>query len=221
MRGWLARRWYDVVFWSSFYGFTFGSSLRVKGRRNVPKTGPLLLMSNHQSHFDPVLIGLASRRYLSYLARRSLFRNRYFRGLIESLNAIPIDQEGLAKRGLQDVLAALDRGLAVTIFPEGHRTFDGNLQPLMPGIALLIKRAKVPVVPVGIAGAYHAWPRQRAYPLPSPLICPATPRTIAVVIGKPIAPSRFEGLAREETLEFLSAEMARMFDEAEALRRKR
>ena len=62
MHPWLGRRWYDVVFWSSFQFFTFGNSLRVIGRRNMPESGPVVVASNHQSFYDPVLIGLASRR---------------------------------------------------------------------------------------------------------------------------------------------------------------
>ena len=109
MQPWLGRRWYDTVFWSSFLGFTFGHSLRVIGRRNMPENGPVLLLSNHQSFFDPVLFGLASRRYLSFLARETLFKNRFFKGLIESLDAIPIDNKGLGKDGLQACLNALNR----------------------------------------------------------------------------------------------------------------
>ncbi|HEY8505260.1 MAG TPA: lysophospholipid acyltransferase family protein, partial [Gemmataceae bacterium] len=174
MSGWLARRWYDLAYWPCFLATIFGFSLRVAGRRNMPAAGPVLVLSNHQSHLDPVLLGVASPRRLASLARRTLFRNRFFAALIRSLGAFPIDQEGVGKEGIKTVLDLLASGRAVVVYPEGHRTPDGRLQPLLPGISLILRRARVPVVPCGIAGAYHAWPRSRNYPVPSPLFCPAS-----------------------------------------------
>ncbi len=74
----------------------------------MPTNGPLLILANHQSMFDPVLVGLASRRYLSYLARKNLFEQPVLAPLIRSLNAIPIDR-GLGKDGIQAVLDALGK----------------------------------------------------------------------------------------------------------------
>ena len=79
---------YDFTFWSSFTFFTFGFSLRRAGWANVPRTGPVLLVSNHQSMFDPVLVGLSSRRYLSYLARSNLFTQPVLAPLIRALNLL-------------------------------------------------------------------------------------------------------------------------------------
>ena len=67
------RLFYDFVYWSAFTFFGFGFSYRRSGWANMPAAGPVLVVSNHQSMFDPVLIGLASRRYLSFLARKNLF----------------------------------------------------------------------------------------------------------------------------------------------------
>ena len=107
--GLIGRLWYDTVYWSSFTFFSFGFSYRRSGWGNVPKSGPVLVVSNHQSMFDPVLVGLASRRYLSYLARKNLFDQPVLAPLIRSLNAIPIDR-GLGKDGIQAVLDALGQG---------------------------------------------------------------------------------------------------------------
>ena len=128
----VGRFWYDCVYWSTFTFFTFGFSLRRDGWGNVPTNGPLLVLANHQSMFDPVLVGLASRRYLSYLARKNLFEQPVLAPLIRSLNAIPIDR-GLGRDGIQAVLNALGQGQAVLIFPEGERTHNGEVQPLKPG----------------------------------------------------------------------------------------
>ena len=179
------RLWYDCVFWSSFTFFTFGFSLRREGWANMPPRGPVLLLANHQSMFDPVLVGLSSRRYLSYLARKNLFEQPVVAPLIRSLNAIPIDRE-MGKDGLQAVLDGLGRGQAVLMFPEGERTHTGEVQPLKPGASLLVKRANCPIVPVGIAGTFGAWSRHMKWPRPSPLFLPPGPGAIAKSIGKPV-----------------------------------
>lgn len=215
----LGRLWYDCVYWSSFTFFGFGFSYRRSGWGNVPARGPVLLVSNHQSMFDPVLVGLASRRYLSYLARKSLFEQPGLAPLIRSLNAIPIDR-GMGKDGIQAVLDALGQGQAVLMFPEGERTHDGSVQPLKPGVSLLIKRVSCPIVPVGIAGAFAAWNRFLTFPRPSPLLLPPRPSTLAVSVGEPIDPTRYRGKDRDAMMADLHATLVRQFGAAEKLRRK-
>ena len=97
--------------------------------------------------------------------------------LIQSLDAIPIDREGLGLSGLKETLRRVKRGELVLIFPEGTRSPDGEVAPLKPGFSALAKRAKVPLVPVGIDGAYQAWPRNQMLPWVG---------TIHVHIGEPI-----------------------------------
>jgi 1-acyl-sn-glycerol-3-phosphate acyltransferase len=213
------RLWYDCVFWSSFTFFTFGFSLRREGWNNIPRKGPLVLLSNHQSMFDPVLVGLSSRRYLSYLARKNLFEQPVLAPLIRSLNAIPIDR-GLGREGIEAVLAALGYGQAVLIFPEGERTHDGTVQPLKPGVSLVIKRVSCPIVPVGIAGCFGAWSRFRKWPKPSPLFLPPTDSTIAVSIGTPIDPARYARMKREAMMDDLFEALKAQHSAAERLRRK-
>jgi 1-acyl-sn-glycerol-3-phosphate acyltransferase len=213
------RLWYDCVFWSSFTFFTFGFSFRRAGWAHVPRSGPLLLLANHQSMFDPVMVGLSSRRYLSFLARRNLFEQPVLAPLIRSLNAIPIDRE-MGKGGIQAVLDALGRGRAVLVFPEGERTHDGRVQPLKDGVSLLIKRAQCPVLPVGIAGAFAAWSRFMTWPRPAPLALPPGPSTIAISIGAPIDPARFRGVARKAMTDDLYAALVAEHAAAERLRRK-
>src|SRR5439155_15471000 len=102
--------------------------------------------------------------------------------------------------GMKAVLDLSKRGHGTVVFPEGHRTADGNMQALLPGVLLLLKRTQAPVVPVGIAGAYDAWPRWRSYPKPAPLFLPAHRGTIAVAVGRPFDARRLAQLPREEAL---------------------
>jgi 1-acyl-sn-glycerol-3-phosphate acyltransferase len=220
MPSWFDRAFYAVCSWICQAGLTFGSSFRAKGKHHIPRTGPVLIIANHQSMLDPVLIGLAAPRMLTYLARKTLFHQPLFAWLIRMLHAVPVDQDGVAKEGMRAVLQALEAGRAVLIFPEGGRTENGKIAPLMRGIALLIERSKAPVVPVGIAGAFQALPRGRVFPRLSPLFLPAEKSAIAVSIGRLISPQELSKLSRQELLERLGAELEMVFAEAERLRRK-
>ena len=221
MRDWRSWLLYEMTYWTSMPGFTWSFGLRFEGGRHIPHNGPVLLIANHQSFLDPLLVGVAARRrQLCFLARKSLFRNRLFGGLIRGLNAVPVDQEGFAKEGLRSILDRLAAGRAVLVFPEGERTPTGAVQPLKPGIHLLIKRMAAPIVPVGIAGAFDALPRTRGWPRLSPFCLPTTGADIAVSVGAPISAERFRDVPRERVLMDLHEELKRVKERAERLRRK-
>lgn len=217
---WRLRLLYNVTRVISNTGFVLGFSHRAPYARHCPKTGPVLIIANHQSFLDPPAIGLAFQRPLIYLARKTLFKNRFFAAFIRGLSAVPIDQDGIGKEGLRTILDQLRLGKAVLVFPEGTRTPDGTLQPLRPGIHLLIKKTSAPILPVGIAGAYDAWPVWRKYPIPSPLFLPATPRTIAVHVGEPLDPAPYAAMPRDDAMAALQCELAKVHALAEKLRRK-
>jgi 1-acyl-sn-glycerol-3-phosphate acyltransferase len=205
--------WYHAL-------FTLGFSFRARGGHNMPLTGPALLLANHQSYLDPLIVGLVARRPLVYLARKTLFKNRIFAAMIRSLNAVPIDQDGIGKDGIRTILEQLHLGRAVIVFPEGERTPHGEMQPLKPGIQLLIKRTQAPIVPVGIAGAFDAWPRSRPAPMPAPLALPAGAGTIAVSMGEPIDGRHYADMPREQVLRELFDKIHAEQEHAEKLRRR-
>ena len=139
--------------------------LHLEGAENVPLRGGVLYVSNHQTHFDPVLGGiLVADRPPGYLARSTLFRSRLFAMLIRMLNAIPLHRD---KGGLGALRAAIDElnaGRCVLMFPEGTRTGDGALGRFQGGFALLAKKTGAPIVPIAVEGAYDVWPRHRKGP---------------------------------------------------------
>jgi 1-acyl-sn-glycerol-3-phosphate acyltransferase len=165
-------------------------------------------------------VGLAARRHLRYLARKTLFRHPAFKWFIEALNAVPVNQEGFARDGLQAIIDLLKHGQAVTVFPEGERTLTGKMNPFRPGIHLVLKKAECQIVPVGIAGAYAAWPRSQAYPIPAPLFLPPSASTVAVTIGQPIHSSIYKGRDRALMLADLEKRVQEVQARAELLRRK-
>lgn len=220
MPEWLKALWWEFCWFSCSNGLMVGSSLRVQGTRHVPVTGPALIIANHVSYLDPVLIGVAARRRLSYLARKTLFDNPLFAFLINSLNAVPIDQDGVGKEGIKTILSQLRAGRAVVVFPEGERTADGMLAKLKPGISLLIKRVEAPIIPVGLAGAHAAWPRGRPLPVPAPLFLPPWEGTMAVSVGRPLDGKHFAAMPREAMLDELFQELKKAQEDADKLRRK-
>jgi 1-acyl-sn-glycerol-3-phosphate acyltransferase len=220
MPPWLSALWYDFGYWTTLATMTLGFSLRIDGRRHIPRRGPALLLANHESFLDPLGVGAAVGRRIFFLARKTLFKSRLGGAYLRSVNCVPVDQEGVAKEGLRTILDLLHAGRAVLVFPEGERTWTGPMQPLKPGIHLIIKRVVAPIVPIGIAGAFEAMPRTRKWPQFSPLFWPRTGTDIAIAIGAPIPSERYQGLPREQVLEDLFRQIRAMQERARGLRRK-
>ena len=183
--------------------------LRVAGRENWPATGGGLVCSNHQSHLDPPLIGLTCDRRMNYLARDGLFRVPGLAQIITFFDSIPIDREGGGLAGLKETLKRLKAGELVLIFPEGTRSHDGEVAPLKPGFIALARRSKVPLVPVALDGAFHAWPRTSRLPRPTRL---------AVVIGPPIPPDEVAAMTDEDLLAELEQRILTCHSQARELR---
>jgi 1-acyl-sn-glycerol-3-phosphate acyltransferase len=183
--------WYELLRFFSRVSLVLLFQYRAFGTRHEPREQGLLVCSNHQSHFDPVLIGVAVKRQLNYLARETLFGFAPFRWLIRSLNAIPIDREGFGLSGLKETLKRLKRGEAVVVFPEGTRTPDGEVAPFKPGICAIARRGRAVILPVGIDGAFAAWPRGQKLPGRA---------RIHVHVGEPISPDEVRDLNDEELI---------------------
>lgn len=139
------------------------------GMDRIPSTGPVILASNHASFLDPPILGAASPRTISFLARKTLFDNPVFGFLIRKLNAFPLDREGDPRSAIRMMRAQLAEGACVVMFPEGTRTRDGRLQPLRRGIGMLSVKTGSPVLPIYIGGSFQSWPRRRKLPRPARL----------------------------------------------------
>ena len=184
--------WYRLLRRACQLAGVVAFQVRYTGRENIPAEGGVLVISNHQSHFDPPLIGLGCPRHMNYLARASLFRFAPFRWLIRSLDAVPIDREGVGLAGFKESLRRLKRGEIVVIFPEGTRSPDGQIGPFLPGFTALAVRAKAAILPAAIEGAHQAWPRHQKLPRLG---------RIRVHYGKPILPAEIAELDENELIE--------------------
>jgi 1-acyl-sn-glycerol-3-phosphate acyltransferase len=133
--------------------------LKVYGVRNIPRSGGVLIVSNHQSLLDPPLLGARLPRPMSYMAKSELFRNKAFAWLIRSLGAFPVKQGAGDVGAIKETVNRLQEGRVLNIFPEGSRTENGDVLPMQPGVGLVVRRAGVPIVPAAICGSYEAWPK--------------------------------------------------------------
>ena len=122
------------------------------------QNGPVILVMNHQSFFDPPLAGNACDRPIYFLAKKSLMKVPVLGWLLPKLNVIPVDLEGQSPGALKALIRILRGGNAALVFPEGSRTPDGSLQPALPGLGFVIAKTRAPVVPMRIFGAFDAWP---------------------------------------------------------------
>jgi 1-acyl-sn-glycerol-3-phosphate acyltransferase len=143
----------------------------------VPKTGPVILASNHASIIDPPLVGTGLERGISYLARESLFRFPGVGWVLRNWDAVPVDRDGGGAKGLKMILDRLLGGAGIILFPEGTRTLDGKLQPARSGIGLTVVKSTAPVVPVRVFGTFEAYGKDAKFPKPF---------KIAAKYGKPM-----------------------------------
>jgi len=181
--------------------FSATINVRSHGRENVPLTGPVLLVSNHQSYLDPVLCGLGLNRELDYMARESLFGNRYFRRLIESLNAFPVRRGQADVAAIKEIIHRLRAGRAVVVFPEATRTGDGLIKKIKPGFDLIARRSGGTTVPVVIEGAYEVWPRHKKLPGVG---------RIQVMYGRAITPQETKLMSREQFITCINERLRQM-----------
>lgn len=133
---------------------------RIRGLASIGPRRPVIVVANHCSNLDPMVMGVSFPWTLRYLAKTELFRAPFFGFLIRNLGAIAVEREDSQRAGavLKLLLELLAEGQSVLLFPEGHRSRDGALQPLEGGFALLALKMGVPVVPALIEGSFSALP---------------------------------------------------------------
>lgn len=142
---------------------------RVIGAENMIEEGPCIIAANHCSYLDPPLVGIACRRAIHYLARKSLLDLPLLGPILPELNVIPVDQKNADRSALMGAIRVVRQGGAVLIFPEGTRSADGELQPARPGLGMIAAKTGAPVVPVMVTGSYKAFPKGAKFPKPTPV----------------------------------------------------
>ena len=180
---------YAVLWWSRLW-----LRLRIEGAERLPATGPVLIVANHASYLDPPMIGITARRWVAFLAQAGLAKFAPARWWLAQCGVTLIDRKAPSKDAMRLVADCLRAGEAVGIFPEGTRSVDGRVAPFRTGVEFLVRRSGAPVLPVGIDGAFRAFPRTAWLP---------RPRKVVVRYGEPwpaervLAPGGVEALRAE------------------------
>jgi 1-acyl-sn-glycerol-3-phosphate acyltransferase len=186
---WRTSQWFMQIvscFWLRYRAF---------GMERLPPRSGALLLINHQSHLDPLMVGLPLGRPISYLARDSLFKVPIVGWMLRNTYVIPLNREAASTSSLREAIRRVEHGFLVGIFPEGTRSEDGKIGTLKPGVLALIRRGKVPIYPVAVAGTFQAFPRGAWF---------LRPATVRVVFGEPLDAELIEQFGRNRDAEALA-----------------
>lgn len=197
---------YRMCYWIVMLIVTLLYRLRFYGIENLPPPGAggLLVVANHQSHWDPPILGISFRtRNMASIAREGLFKVPGLRQLLFGLGSIPIKEDEGDAAAIRTAIAELKKGRLTLIFPEGTRTPDGRIKEFKRGAWVLLSRAKVDVMPAAIEGAFDSWPRWNHFPR-------LFGHRIGVAFGKPIPYDELKALGPDAGLARLQSEVERL-----------
>ena len=140
-----------------------GSKFHLRGTVNVPRTGPVLIVSNHVGAVDPAIIGAWTPRPVWFMAKAELFTGA-FAWLMRAYHAFPVVRHSPDRTALRRAFGLLKQGSAVVLFPEGHRSETARLLRAEPGAGFVARRSGAPVVPMAITGTQHVLGRHAIIP---------------------------------------------------------
>lgn len=142
---------------------------RIYGAENVPHTGPLVVVSNHASYFDPPIVSCCVRRPVAHMAKEELFHIPILKQGILLYGAYPVSRGAADRNAIRAALNCLENGWATGVFLQGTRTIDGRITDPKRGAALLAAKAKAPLLPVSLWGTEKILPTGSAIPHRVPL----------------------------------------------------
>ncbi|MFC4022926.1 lysophospholipid acyltransferase family protein [Oceanobacillus longus] len=133
--------------------------IQIIGKENIPKTGPVIICSNHISNFDPPVVGITSPRDIYFMAKGELFEKPFLGKLLLGIRAFPV-KRGLSDRNaLRKGLGILKDGNTLGLFPEGTRSKSGKLGKPLAGVGFFALRSEATIIPCAIIGPYKAFKR--------------------------------------------------------------
>lgn len=169
---------------------------RIEGAENVPQKGPLVVVSNHASYFDPPILSNCVGRPVAFMAKEELFSVPILKQSISLYGAYPVKRGASDRSAIRSALTVLNQGWAIGIFLEGTRTPDGRIYEPKLGAALIAAKAQAPLLPISLQGTQSILPEGKRLPQSVPLIV-----RIGEVIPPPVSTSKSE-------LEAVSAQCA-------------
>lgn len=171
---------YRVIRFLSRWTLRVLARVRAEGVENIPREGAFILLPNHESAMDPLLVQGFCPRAVHAMTKSTQFASPFFRWMIPRLHGFPVRRYRVDPQAVRMLLRYLERGRGVCVYPEGERTWDGELQPFRRGALKVLLRAGVPLVPVGISGMFQLWPRWAGRPRLRPRA------TVRIRYGRPL-----------------------------------
>lgn len=147
--------WLANIVVRSFFRLCY--RIRVEGVENIPARGGIIIASNHLSNLDPPLLGIVIPRYIRFMGKAELFSVKPLGRLFTTLGGFPIHRGKVDRQAIRMAIEIVDTGGCLVMFPEGHRSKDGQLGDLMPGVASIAKKSRATVIPTAIVGKYRFW----------------------------------------------------------------
>ena len=189
----------------ALFGFLFKTFLPVKyhHEERAQLDAPYMLLANHNHMFDPMLVAVPVYRYhIRFLGKKELTHNRILKFLVDQLLMIPVDRHNMDMAAVRTCLKTLKEGHVLGIFPEGTRHKKGLMEEMESGVAMMVLRSKVRMLPAYISCK------------------PALFRTVHVYYGNPISVADIakKGINKEacdEVLERIRAEYVKLASEHE------
>ncbi len=162
--------------------------LKTSGIENIPEDGPALLVCNHQSLADALVITASCRRPIRFVMYYKIFKIPVLSLVFRSMKAIPIagakEDPVVMEKAFEEVARTLQDGLLVCIFPEGAITRDGEIDRFRPGMMRILERTPVPVIPLALSGLWKSiFARNKQVSIPFARLFP----TVRVNVGNPVA----------------------------------
>jgi len=142
---------------------------QVYGAENVPQHGPLVVVSNHASDFDPPILSCCIGRPVAYMAKEELFQIPVLKQAIRLYGAYPVKRGSADRTAIRAALASLEQGWAAGVFITGTRTSDGRVIDPKLGAALIAAKAQAPLLPVSLWGTHAIFCKGSAVPRPVPV----------------------------------------------------
>lgn len=173
----------------------------IEGEENIPCNGPLVIVGNHVSQWDPLFLACSIKRSIHYMAKEELFKIPLIKQIILGLGAFPIKRGKFDRNALRIASKYLEDGEVLGLFPEGTRSKTGKLLPFQQGAALFALRSRAPIVPVSLIGTKKAFPKSLR-------------GKIKVKIGKPLVyPDIYDKKIKEDELNRVTQDMVKCINE--------
>jgi 1-acyl-sn-glycerol-3-phosphate acyltransferase len=186
--------------------------IRAQGLDHIPDEGAAVVVCNHVSFVDALIVGGTIRRPVRFVMYYKIFRIPFLSFIFRTAKAIPIagakEDEALMNRAFDEVEAALARGELVGIFPEGGISLDGEIQPFRPGIERILQRSPVPVVPMALQGLWGSVFSRRDGYLKRMRLPRRFRSKIALVVAPPVPTSEASAAALETKVRELRGDAA-------------